>query len=179
MIADSGIIYVHYDATLGHTSLIESDPERYFGSFQGCAAEYWYGPGFLDFSNRWKRIRNSPVEQQDGGDPFAGVYAANIAMASRNAPPNMAGRFHVRDGFRADLEWGPTLAKLREDPPAVICITHFFPADLAQFMVQFAPNPTNSLIYMQYGPMVPRLPRDCRQGIGRGDLCNPGGRSSG
>ena len=52
-------------------------------------------------------------------------------------------------------EWGPVLAKIRQDPPSVICITHFLPADLAQFAVQFAPNPTPSLVYMQYGPSVP------------------------
>jgi branched-chain amino acid transport system substrate-binding protein len=47
VIADSGIIYVHYDTTIGHNALIASDPDRYFGSFQGDPAEYWYGPGFL------------------------------------------------------------------------------------------------------------------------------------
>jgi branched-chain amino acid transport system substrate-binding protein len=48
-------------------------------------------------------------------------------------------------------EWGPTLAKLRENPPGLIAIAHFFPQDQAQFMIQFMTNPTNSLIYMQYG----------------------------
>jgi branched-chain amino acid transport system substrate-binding protein len=43
---------------------------------------------------------------------------------------------------------------LRQDPPGVIVVTHYFPADLAQFMVQFMNNPTPSLIYMQYGPSV-------------------------
>ncbi len=47
------------------------------------------------------------------------------------------------------------MAKIRQDPPAVIAVTHFLPADLAQFMVQFVPNPTPSLIYMQYGPSIP------------------------
>lgn len=52
-------------------------------------------------------------------------------------------------------EWGPTLAKIRQDPPAVIAITHFYPQDLAQFMLQFVPDPTPSLVYMQYGPSLP------------------------
>ena len=52
-------------------------------------------------------------------------------------------------------EWGPTLAKIRQDPPGLIVITHFYPGDLAQFMIQFVRNPTPSLVYMQYGPSIP------------------------
>jgi branched-chain amino acid transport system substrate-binding protein len=51
-------------------------------------------------------------------------------------------------------EWGPVLAKLRDDPPAVIAITHWVPQDLAQFCLQFVPSPTDSLVYMQYGPSL-------------------------
>ncbi|MCF3971929.1 hypothetical protein, partial [Pseudomonas aeruginosa] len=36
-----------------------------------------------------------------------------------------------------------------------IIVTHFLPQDLAQFMVQFLSQPTNSLVYMQYGPSLP------------------------
>lgn len=157
VIADSGLIYVHYDATLGHTSLIESDPERYFGSFQGCAAEYWYGPGFLEFlkgleaNKQFERPNNKMAVILS-----AGVYAANIANGVKERAAEYGWEISMFETVSVPIsEWGPTLAKLREDPPAVICITHFFAADLAQFMVQFAPNPTNSLIYMQYGPMVP------------------------
>jgi branched-chain amino acid transport system substrate-binding protein len=41
VIADSGIIYIHYDTTIGHNNLIKSDPKKYFGSFQGDPPEYW------------------------------------------------------------------------------------------------------------------------------------------
>jgi branched-chain amino acid transport system substrate-binding protein len=37
----------------------------------------------------------------------------------------------------------------------VIVVTHFYPGDLAQFMIQFIQNPTPSLVYMQYGPSIP------------------------
>ena len=53
----SGIIYIHYDTTIGHNNLIKSDPERYFGSFQGDPAEYWYGPGFLKFLQQLEEQR--------------------------------------------------------------------------------------------------------------------------
>lgn len=157
VIADAGIIYVHYDTTIGHNNLIKSDQARYFGSFQGDPAEYWYGPGFLKFvqgleeSGQYKRANNKMAIILS-----AGVYAANIANAVNERAKDYGWEISLFETVNVPIsEWGPTLAKIREDPPAVICITHFLPADLAQFCVQFAPNPTNSLIYMQYGPSIP------------------------
>lgn len=156
-IADSGIIYVHYDTTIGHNNLIKSDPERYFGSFQGDPSEYWYGPGFLEFLKRlesegnFKRPNNKIAVILS-----AGVYSTNIANAIKERAASYGWEISLFETVNVPTsEWGPTLAKIRQDPPAVIAVTHFLPADLAQFMVQFAPNPTNSLIYMQYGPSIP------------------------
>ncbi len=65
-IADAGIIYMHNDTSSGHSVLIGSDPERYFGSFQTDPAETWYGSGLLKFlsgivdrGNSRRSIRNS------------------------------------------------------------------------------------------------------------------------
>ena len=156
-IADSGIIYVHYDTTIGHNNLIASDPNRYFGSFQGDPAEYWYGPGFLAFlkgledSAQYKRPNNKMAVILS-----AGVYSTNIANAVKEQASAFGWEISLFETVSVPTsEWGPTLAKIRQDPPAVICVTHFLPADLAQFMVQFSTNPTNSLIYMQYGPSIP------------------------
>jgi len=171
VIADSGIIYVHCDTTIAHNNLVRSNPRRYWGSFQGDPAEYWYGRGLLKFLQQledrgeWKRNNNKMAVILS-----AGVYSANIA----NAIKDKAGEF----GWQISLfetvnvpnsEWGPTLAKIRQDPPGVIAITHFFPADLAQFMLQFAPNPTSSLIYMQYGPSIPAF-RDIAKETSNGVL---------
>ena len=157
VIADSGIIYVHYDTTIGHNNLVKSDTERYFGSFQGDPPEYWYGPGFLTFvqqleeAGAYKRANNKMAVILS-----AGVYSANIANAVKEKASEYGWEISLFETVNVPIsEWGPTLAKIRQDPPAVICVTHFLPADLAQFMVQFAPNPTNSLVYMQYGPSIP------------------------
>ena len=157
LIADAGIIYVHYDTTIGHNNLVKSDPAKYFGSFMGDPAEYWYGPGFLKFvqgleeSGQYKRSNNKMAVILS-----AGVYAANIANAVKEKAKDFGWEISLFETVNVPIsEWGPTLAKIRQDPPSVICITHFLPADLAAFCVQFAPNPTPSLIYMQYGPSIP------------------------
>ncbi len=87
----------------------------------------------------------------------AGVYAANIANAIKDKAAEYGWEISLFEtvGVPAS-EWGPTLAKIRQDPPAVICITHFLPADLAQFMpCSSRRTRRNSLIYMQYGPSIP------------------------
>jgi branched-chain amino acid transport system substrate-binding protein len=131
-IADSGIIYVHYDTTIGHNNLIKSDPERYFGSFQGDPAEYWYGSGFLDFLKGLETAGSFARQQQDGGDPVG-------RRLCRQHRQRDQGKGRRAIGWEISLfetvnvptsEWGPTLAKIRQDPPAVIAVTHFLPADL-------------------------------------------------
>ena len=157
VIADAGIIYIHYDTTIGHNNLIKSDPERYYGSFQGDPAEYWYGPGYLKFmadleaQGKWTRANNKMAIITS-----AGVYSVNIANALKDTGKDYGWEISLFETVNVPIsEWGPTLAKLRQDPPGAIAITHFYPQDLAQFMVQFVPNPTPSLIYMQYGPVLP------------------------
>ncbi len=116
VVADSGIIYIHYDTTIGHNNLIKSDPERYFGSFQGDPAEYWYGPGFLKFvqqleeNGQYKRANNKMAVILS-----AGVYAANIANAIKEQAAHLRlGDQPVRDRERADLGMGPDAG---QDPP--------------------------------------------------------------
>ena len=157
VIADSGIIYVHYDTTIGHNNLIKSDPNRYFGSFQGDPAEYWYGPGLLKFLDDLKQSgQYTPSNNKVAVITSAGVYSINIANAIRERAGDYGWEVSLYETVTVPIsEWGPTLAKIRQDPPGLIVITHFYPGDLAQFMLQFVPNPTPSLVYMQYGPSLP------------------------
>ena len=116
VIADAGIIYVHYDTTIGHNNLIKSDPERYFGSFQGDPAEYWYGPGFLKFVQAARGER--PVQarqQQDGGHPLGRRLCRQHRQRDQGEGRRLRlGDQPVRDRERADLRMGPDAG---QDPP--------------------------------------------------------------
>ncbi len=155
--ADNDIIFKHYNTLISHNEKFKSDPERYYSSFQGDPPEYYYGPGCLLFlkhlmeTGQWKAPNNKIAIV-----PSANEYSIVIA----NAVKAQAEQY----GFTVSLfetvpfptnQWGPTLAKLRQDPPAAILVTHFLPQDLAQFMVQFQTQPIDSLVYMQYGPSLP------------------------
>ncbi len=129
VIADSGIIYVHYDTTIGHNNVVKSDPDKYFGSFMGDPPEYWYGPGFLKFvqqleeAGSYKRANNKMAVILS-----AGVYAANIANAIKEQAATYGWEISLFETVNVPIsEWGPTLAKIRQDPPAVIAVTQLPP----------------------------------------------------
>jgi branched-chain amino acid transport system substrate-binding protein len=49
------------------------------------------------------------------------------------------------------------LSKIRADPPALIINTDYIPSNEAAFMEQFLENPTNSHMFIQYGPSTPEF----------------------
>lgn len=155
-IADAGIIYIHHNTDIVHHTTVGENPEKYFGIFMGDPAEYWYGEGLLAFLN-------GLADNKEWTPPNRKIAivtgSQNYSMVIANAIKDNAAKY----GWDISLfetvvvpisEWGPTLQKIRNDPPACIAVTHWVPQDLAQFMIQFVPNPTNSLVYMQYGPSL-------------------------
>lgn len=155
--ADSDVIFIHFNTLILHNSKFKSDPDRYYGCFQGDPPEYWYGPGFVKFlaaleaEGKWTRP-NSKLAVI----PSANEYSVVIANAIRDTASEYGFEISLYETVPfPNNQWGPVLAKLRDDPPAAIAVTHFLPQDLAQFMIEFVPDPTNSLVYMQYGPSLP------------------------
>ena len=54
-------------------------------------------------------------------------------------------------------DWRPILAKVRENAPDVIINTDYIPSNAALFTNQFQENPTNSVLFLQYAPLVPEF----------------------
>lgn len=155
-IADAGIVYTHTNTSLIHHERYNGDPQRYFGCFQSDPSEYWYGEGLLKFlaglreSGQW-----TPANNKIAVVAGAQNYSIVIGNSVRDNAQKYGFEISFYDTVQIPIsEWGPTLAKIRQDPPGVVCITHYAPADLANFMLQFVPNPTPSLVYMQYGPSL-------------------------
>jgi len=155
-IADAGILYLHHNTDVTHYAKIKSNRDKYFGIFMSDPAEYYYGPGLLVFLNNlmqsgaWKRPNNK-IAVITGSQNYSVV----IADAIKSKAKDLGWDISLFETVVVPIsEWGPTLTKVRQDPPAVIAVTHWVPQDLAQFMLQFVPNPTNSLVYMQYGPSL-------------------------
>lgn len=153
VVADAGVIALHSNTVAVHDELVKSDPDRFWGTFQYDPPEIFYGVGFLDFikgleeAGQFKRPNNK-IAIITG----PGTYSVNIANAMNDNASEYGLEVSLYETVKVPIsEWGPTLAKLRADPPALIAVTHFYTQDQAQFMNQFMAEPTNSLVYMQYG----------------------------
>jgi len=65
-------------------------------------------------------------------------------------------------------DWRSLLARVRRDTPGVLVNTDWVPANAATFMTQFMEDPTDSLVFIQYGPSVPEfveLTQDVSTGV--------------
>jgi len=155
-IGESGVIYIHNNTDISHHAKIKSNPKKYAGIFMMDPAEYWYGEGLIAFvsnlkaSGQWKPKNNKIAIVTSSQN-----YSMVIAQAIKDKAPKYDWNVNMFETVVTPIsEWGPTLAKLRKDPPAVIAVTHWVPQDLAQFMIQFVRQPIDSLVYMQYGPAL-------------------------
>lgn len=151
--ADAGVIAMHSNTVAVHDELVKSDPERYWGTIQYDPPETMYGHGFLQFVKAMEEAGNF----KRPNDKIAiitgpGTYSINIANAMNDGAAAFGYEVSLFETVKVPVtDWGPTLAKLRSDPPAIIAVTHFYTQDQAQFMNQFMTGPTDSLIYLQYG----------------------------
>ena len=54
-------------------------------------------------------------------------------------------------------DWRGFLAKVRQDPPAVLINSDYVSSNAALFVSQFNEDPTDSLVFIQYAPSVPEF----------------------
>lgn len=54
-------------------------------------------------------------------------------------------------------DWGPVLAKVRQNAPDLVIDLDYLPKNAARFTEQFMEAPTQSLLFLQYAPSVPEF----------------------
>src|SRR5262249_31730251 len=54
-------------------------------------------------------------------------------------------------------DWRAFLAKVRQDPPDLVINTDWVPSNASTFITQFLEDPTDSVVFIQYGPSVPEF----------------------
>ncbi len=159
IVAEAGTPYFHVNAQQRTADIVREDPEKYGMIFHSCPTETWYGKGLplalnsLADSGPWKP-ENKKIAVVTAQYP----YSKLIADVLRDEAGKAGWEVSLFEQVTSPVaEWGPVLSKIRRDPPAVIVNTDFLPSDLATFAKQFATDPTQSLLYEQYGPSVPEF----------------------
>ena len=155
--SQAGIPLLHTNAYSGDANYVANDYEKFKMIFQTCSTDVQYGQNFGRVVNAWEQTgqftpKSKTVAIVTSSDPYSVSVAANFRKVVEGAGWKVTS-YQV---ITAPLsEWGPVLAKIRANPPAIVMNTDYYVADLASFTQQFVSNPTKSLLYEQYGPAVP------------------------
>jgi branched-chain amino acid transport system substrate-binding protein len=158
-----------------HANTLQADVDAvkdagYTNIFQTDPTEIWYGPGFLSLAQSWIdadvwQPLNRSVAIITTTDP----YSTSISESVRASATEAGWTVSLYEQVTAPLaDWGPTLAKIRANPPGLIFHADYIPGDLASFTKQFRSSPTPSLLFEQYGPSVPEyleLTGDAANGV--------------
>lgn len=157
--AELGIPYLHVDTYHGVTELVASDPQKYWMAFQCDPNEQKYGNAITSIvETLTKKGLWTPINKKVAFLTIDIGYNQEIRRVTKQMFEEMGWTISLDEVFTsATVEWGVLLSKIRADPPALIVFNDHIMADEATFIKQFAMNPTNSLIYMQYGPAEPEF----------------------
>jgi len=169
-IVEAGIPAFHNNTLMANAEWVAEDLEARGSIFQICPTEIPYGPTFasllttLEDTKQW-----TPSKETAAIITSLDAYSLNIAKQFKAAIEEKGWTVPIYEEVNAPLsEWGPILAKIREDPPGVVFHADYIVGDLASFTKQFRADPTPSLLYEQYGPSVPEyleLTGDASNGV--------------
>ena len=172
IVADAERLYFNVNTQQRWIDRYDKSPQRYWGSFQNDPADTWYGGGFaLWLDGLVKEGTFKPKEKTaailSGDDAYDSWIAQNFEKKIKELGWKVTHKGTFTAGKVPD--WGPLLAKVRSNPPAILFTTDYNPADDAAMAKQWAQNPVGgTLLYQQYGPSVPeylKLAKDAANGI--------------
>ena len=110
--------------------------------------EQWASEGKIKLNNRKVAIVTSD-------NPYSKTISDGLKVNFAKA--NWTVTVDETVPFGEVLDWRTILGKIRNDPPDLVVNTDYLPGNEATFLSQFLENPTNSFLFMQYGPSVPEF----------------------
>jgi branched-chain amino acid transport system substrate-binding protein len=137
-------------------AIISKDPAKYWNVWSFVPSYDAYNTEFPKIVDQWAK---------DGLVQFS---SKKVFFITSDIPYSKAIAEGQRKGFEAlgwttvgyevvpfgtISDWRSLLAKIRSDPPAVIVNTDYQASNDATFMKQFREAPTNSIVFIQYGPI--------------------------
>ncbi|MGV8969239.1 MAG: ABC transporter substrate-binding protein [Microbacteriaceae bacterium] len=166
--AEAGVPFFHTNTLQANTDYVVDNGIT--SIFQCCPTELWYASGFISLMKEWIASGQwTPSSNTVAIITSNDSYSISIAEVFRAGIEELGWEVTLFDEVSVPYaDWGPQLARIRENPPGLIFITDYLPSDLASFATQFATSPTNSLLYQQYGPSVPEyleLAGDAANGV--------------
>ena len=111
--------------------------------------EKWAEDGALTFDHG----RTAFIISSD--DPYGSTIAGGLRENFEALDWTISGYETVP--FQSVTDWRGLLSQVRQNPPDIVIVTDSAPPNNAAFLNQFMEDPTDSLVFLQYGPSVPEF----------------------
>ena len=161
VLAGYGCPYLNLSFNIDQVTQVASDPELYDFVFQVSPTEVPYGTGLLASSlTGSKRVEHGRLLPARSSIPQGDGVSAQTMSKGMQDETERSGSWEivgVEPIVKPVNDWGPSLSQVRAANPGVIANINYLADDTAAFMKQFAADPTNSLVYIQYAPSLPRF----------------------
>ena len=171
LMAEANMPYLPSGPSPQFAAIVEQNPDAY-----NCCWSFT-----ADFTGYETDIR--PLIEQLAADGLLELDEKTVAIISSDNPYSrtisegmkvsfeQAGWTIVTDElvpFGVVSDWRPILARVRDASPDVVINTDFLTGNAALFTEQFQEDPTESVVFLQYAPLVPEyveLTGDTSEGI--------------
>lgn len=160
LMAEANMPYLAAGPSPQFAGIVSQDPDAYnccwsfTASFKGYETDVTPTIEALSAAGHYA-LKDKTVAIVSSDNPYSKTISEGMKVAFKEAGWSITADELVPFGPVSD--WRPTLAKIRENPPEVVINTDYIPANAALFMNQFRENPTNSVVFLQYAPLVPEF----------------------
>ncbi len=160
LMAEENMPYLASGPSPQFAAIVSEDPEAYnccwsfTADFKGYETEVTpmiealSAQGHFDLEDKTVAIISSD-------NPYSKTISEGMKVAFTEAGWTITTDELVPFGPVSD--WRPILAKVRESAPEVIINADYIPSNAALFTNQFRENETDSVVFLQYAPLVPEF----------------------
>jgi len=146
----------HDCASKEYVDAVLANLPDYGNVFQMCASERYYGPNAVEIMTSALPMEYSNKKMALTGGNI--TYDMYIQAGIKEAAAEIGWEIVLDDTYQYDnTEFGPQLAKIRAENPAIIYALCTSQPSAVAFMNQFLQNPTQSVIYIQWSPVSPEF----------------------
>ncbi|MDR6266780.1 ABC transporter substrate-binding protein [Roseobacter sp. N2S] len=160
MMSEMEMIYLVSANSSQTRDIISEDPDAFPTVWSFTPSFDAYNTGVLPVIEGLSESGALPVDSKtiaivSSDNPYSKTIADGLVESFGSAGWEITVNDLVPFGEVGD--WRGFLAKVRQNPPAVVINTDYLSGNAAAFMSQFMEQPTNSLVFIQYAPSVPEF----------------------
>lgn len=160
LMAEANMPYIPAGPSPGFAAIVSKNPEAYnccwsfTADFKGYETDVTPTIENLAAAGHFK-LEKKTVAIISSDNPYSKTISEGMKVSFKQAGWTITTDELVPFGPVSD--WRPILAKVRENPPEVVINTDYIPSNAALFTNQFRENPTDSVVFLQYAPLVPEF----------------------